>query len=144
MNPSIEPKLAFGIVLADHVIVERGSNKHSAIGMFSRFVIAKFPSQVPEFFVLIGVTNIQGAVNQMSVTLRLEDQASGHVVLSVSANIQRAETAPPMDRDEVIELALPFQNLVFPAAGKYQVVVLVDNEAIDQRPLSVISATPSN
>lgn len=139
----MEPALCHGIILSDHLIREAGTGKLSLIGCFNLYNLSQFPAQVPPFFITALLTNLRGKFQKLSVTVRIEDPATGHVLVSSSATMELKEDANPLSDNDVVELPFPIRPIILPKAGMYSIVVLVDNEKIGHRPLKVNSITSS-
>jgi len=89
---------------------------------------------------MVMLDNIQAGTKELRVAVRLETSDSGLTIASGLANV-----AMPQGYDPAGALDIPFrlQQVSFPYAGKFQLVVLVNNETVGQRRLLVrpISAT---
>jgi len=138
-SPHMEPALCSGIILSDSVIREEGTGKMSLIGCFTVWNAQQFPLLVAPFYVTALLTNLRGNVEQIHVTVRLENPQNGHVLTSVSGNMRPGEHT--FDPNEVFEIPFPIKSVAFPSAGMYAVIVLVDNEAIGKRAIAVRSLT---
>jgi hypothetical protein len=136
-----EPTIVAGIVLADHIIREAGSGKLSLIGCFSRFNLSQFPAKIDRFNIYAGITNMRGIVSKFNATCRIEMAGTGHVIGSTSAEVGITPGAPPFSPDFVFDVVFPFEGSVFFSAGIHDIVVLVDNEVIGKRQISVIQVT---
>ena len=138
---NVEPTLAFGIVISDNAIREEGTGKLSFIGSFQNFNFPTFPFQSPPFFVTAFITNLAGQIDKLTITARVEQPKSGHVVRSSSIEIGFKK---PIDKDEIFEIPFGLPPCIFPAAGVYQIVVLVNNEKVGHRDFRVnpITNTP--
>src|SRR5207248_1620207 len=87
----MEPTLCGAIILSDTVIREAGTGKLSLIGCFTNWNSSQFPFPVPPFCATALVTNFRGKLEKASITMRIEDPKTGHVLTSVSGAI----TPPP-------------------------------------------------
>ena len=130
-----------GITLADHVIREAGSGKISLIGCFSQFNFPQFPFKMGRFHVHAGVTNVRGVIEKFSATCRIEMSGTGHVVGSVGAEVGVAPNSPAFSPNFVFDVVFPFEGNVFITAGLHDIVILVDNEVIGKRPISIMQVT---
>jgi hypothetical protein len=140
-EPPQEPALIPGIILSDLIIREAGSNKPSLIGCFQAFNFPQFPARIGRFFVSVTITNLRGRPNALNATCRLEVAGTGHVVSSVSAQIQFAPENPPLDPRVGIDISFPFMSVAIPSAGTYTFIVLIDNEEVGRRNIEVSAIT---
>jgi len=130
-----------GIILSDSVIREMGTGKLSFIGSFHQYQSGPFPFMVPPFVVTALLTNFRGKLEKpVIVTLRIEDPKTGIVLANVATNIN----APPefvFSGTEVLDVPFPIHPIAFQAPGVYSVIILIDGEKIESRPLPVNSMT---
>lgn len=126
-----------GIMFSDMVIREEGTGKLSLIGVFQQFNAATFPFTAPPFFVTAFLSNFQGKLDAMDVTIRVEEGTSGHVLGSVHGKININPDAPPFEKSAVIELPVQVPPTRFPAKGIYFVAVLVDGMEVRRRALTL-------
>jgi len=136
-----EPALIPGIILSDLIIKEAGTNKPSLIGCFQAFNFPQFPTRIGRFFVSVTITNLRGRPNALNATCRLEVAGTGHVVSSVSVQIQFAPENPSLDPRVGIDISFPFINVGFPSAGTYTFIILIDNEEVGRRNIEVSAIT---
>lgn len=131
-----------GITLCDTVIQQAGTGKHSLIGCFNQYNSNMFPFIVPPFFTFISITNIKGKYDkQISVTVRIEDPTTGHVLSNVTGLIGVAIPDFQFTGSEVIEVPCPMPQFPVTKPGTYSIVVLMNNEQIGRRNLLVNSIT---
>jgi len=133
-----EPTLTQGIFLSDSVIREEGTGKLSLIGTFQTFNALKFPFASPPFIVTVSLSNLRGKLEQLRISVRIEEAASGHVAASNTAVIG---SKVDVTQNDIFEIPIPILPAAFPTAGLYHVVVLVNNENIGRRNLMVRSVT---
>jgi hypothetical protein len=134
-NPSEAVSVA--IVLSDYVIQDARSGKLSLIGCFSGFHFASFPSASPPFFVTAAVTNLSQAPGRLFLTVNIKERASDLVIASASIELHRREGTPLPNRDDVIEIFLPFKPVPFPHEGVYEVEVVLNKESLGNRVVMV-------
>jgi hypothetical protein len=130
------------VLLADGVIMEHGTGKFNLIGCFNMLAAPKFPVTHPGFFAVLGITNLQGQMVKLTITIRIEDPASGHVLAS-TAGILQLTFLPGMDSAKMlIDLPVRFPPVVFPNPGFYSIVVLCNNEPLEKRNLFLQQVDP--
>lgn len=134
-----EPALTPCLIFSDTVIREEGTGKHSIIGSFQHFNVARFPFVAPPFVVTACFSNLRGRIDHLNLTVRVEDSTTGVVLACVSREIQLQVEATPSDCFEVPFGLPPCQ---FPRAGSYAVVFLINNEQLGQRPLLIREIQP--
>jgi len=130
----IEPALCPSILFSDLTVREFGTDKISLIGTFSQFNAPRFPFIAPPFHVTLLLTNIRGPIDQLPVTVRIEAEGSGHVIVSTSGSIPIPPTHGLADIAQIVFGLPPTQ---YQTPGRYEVHVLVRNESIGQRPIFV-------
>jgi hypothetical protein len=131
-----EPALVPYIIFSDSVIREMGTGKLSFIGSFQQFNAIKFPLAVPPFFITARITNLHGDLEKIRLTVRLEEPHSGLVVCNMGAEVVLPEK---IKRGSDIEIPFPMTNVVFQHQGNYDVTILLNNELVGKRPISVRS-----
>jgi hypothetical protein len=139
--PSQEPSLVPGITLADYVIRDANTGKLSLIGCFAQFNFPKFPIDIGGFFVVAGITNLHGPLERVMATCRIEVTGSGYVVGNSTCEIRFGPKNPPLQPQLIIDLAFPFAGCRFVGTGPHDVVVLLNNEIIGKRTISVGQVT---
>jgi len=77
-------------------------------------------------------------VKDLSATARIENAQNGMVAGSGGVNVAFGR---PTAREDVCEISIPVFNVAFSAPGKYKAVVLVNNDKVAERGLSVIHIT---
>jgi hypothetical protein len=130
MNQTAEPVTIPAVLFSDLMIREANTNKCTLIGIFNQWNCPKFPFQTPPFWVTAFIGNMRG-VKEINITIRLEANASGHVLASLAANIRFPESGIP--ENAVIEIPLPVNSIVLPFPGVFRAVVLADDEKIAER-----------
>lgn len=122
---NIKPNLQFSVLCDD---VRREDNgKFMLIGLFEAINARKFPATHSTLFVVNRWCKGEGAFTQK---IRIVNTADGSVIFQTEE--QPFEIS---DIDRHHTLVSRFNNLVFPAAGKYWVEVLLDNELILNYPI---------
>lgn len=129
------------IVASDAVIREEGTGKLTLVGCFQNFAAQKFPFKGPPFFITPFITNLEGRFAELHIACRIEDPESAHVIASTGGKLTLRDEAPPLVRAVELEIPLPFQGVVFPTAGQYKVVVLLNKDEIGHRFLIVQALT---
>ncbi len=146
MNSHSEPTPLPFIIFSDSVLREHGTGKVSLIGTFEFFNAPSFPFQSPQFFVTVGVTNVQLSSNtgegpkEININIRVEDPKSGHVFGNATAKVALVE-GKAVDREAVITVPVPFPPMIFGEPGPVNVAVSVDNEKIADRRLRILAAS---
>ena len=138
------------LILSDGVIVERGTNKVSLIGCFHSLVLPKFPGVYPGFFATLTVTNLGLATTKLALTIRIENEHTGHVLASGGGQVDiKVEATGSTDstintefRKTSIDIPLRFGPVTFPQPGAYLAVVLANNETIFKRHLIIQPPPP--
>jgi len=136
----MDPVICPAILFCDGIIREEGTGKFTIIGTFQFFNAPSFPLVVPGFCVMVMLDNLEAGTKELRVAIRLETSDSGLTIASALANV-----SIPQGYDPTGTLDVPFRlaQVSFPYAGKFQLVVLLNNEIVGQRRLLVrpISAT---
>lgn len=130
----IEPVLCPSILFSDLTVREFGTSKISLIGTFAQFNAPQFPFIAPPFHVTLLLTNIQGPIEQLPVTIRIEAEGSGHVVASTTGSVPIPATH---GREDVAQIVFGMPPAQYQAPGRHNVLVLVRNEPIGSRPLFI-------
>lgn len=133
--------VVLGIILSDLVIQEQGTGKISLIGCFNNYNSNRFPF-VSGFFVTVILTNLKGKIDQIQVTIRIENQKTGFVLTNVAGG-GKVKEGVVLTGNECIECPLPVPQCVFQTPDVYSVVVLVNGDKIGSRPFLVGQINPS-
>lgn len=141
MSEQFEATIPSYIIFSNLVIKEQGSNKLSLIGTFQHFIVEKYPFRTPHFFVTVTLTNLRGKLENEKVTVRVEQQGTGFVLCSLTADLNSSRD---VTRDTGIEVPFPIPHMLVPAAGLYDVVVLLNNNVVGQRPIAFLTRTGGN
>jgi len=137
----IEPALGQGVILCDNFIREEGSGKLSFLGSFQNFNFSQFPAISPPFCVVALITNLSGQLEKLTVTVRVEDPRSGHVINSSSIEIGFKKG---LEKDEIFEIPFRIAPSQFHTTGIYQLVVLINNERLGHKDFRVDSTTSAH
>jgi hypothetical protein len=130
----IDPVICPSIIFSDLTIREVGTDKISLIGSFTQFNAAQFPFVAAPFHITVLLSNIQGPVEALPITMRIEAPGSGHVMASMSGLVP---IPPTHTRDDIVQVVFGFAPTQFQGPGKYDVVILVRNEPVGKRSLFV-------
>lgn len=133
-----DPNCPDAIIFCDHIVKEHGTGKLSMIGTFQQLNAPGFPFHTPRFYVVCYLTNIEGEFENLSITLRLEDEESEQVLFSATGQLGLIRK---MEKDNVTEIPFPIDSTILPEAGHFSFVALVNNEIFGKRKLPVQSIT---
>ncbi len=124
----VPPPVVFGLVLCDYVHFENGDPlKISLIGTFEKLAVSGFPA-TPPFYAYASLTDAVGAGTIAVVVERLD---TGEVVYT------RHAPASFPGKVDTLHVSVPIRRCTFPSAGKYDVILLVDQEPIARRRIRV-------
>ena len=131
----MEPALT-ALFFADQVIVEQGTQKKSAIGIFDRFFAPQFPVSFPPWSIYASVTNLEG---DHSFALNLVSEQD-EVIVALSGGFHADNISSNID------IVPRIGQAIFPRSGDYHLTFHIDGLVIGQRVLHVqslpASATP--
>ena len=133
MNP---PPVALSLILCEQVIVDHQTGNPSPISIFTGLAVEGFPSLPQRLSVFTSLTNGRGSCVVKVVVNRLD---TGGQIYE-----QGYPIAFP-DPLLVVNVHIRVRAIRFPAAGRYEFVLLVDTEPVAQRTLRVykMKAGPS-
>lgn len=137
-----EPVLCPAILLSDLVVREKGTEKLTLVNSFGQLRLPKFPFPTPPFFITVWLTHLRGRVSRLDIAARIEEPESGHVLASASGQIQFPPEAPPFDEHTVLDLPILMPPFFVSRPAIYTIVILVNNEKLGERPLSIGSSAP--
>ena len=125
----IKPEIK-SFLIADKVIQEKHTNKWSAIGIFDRIFVKKFPSIHKDLALYIRLSDAEG-VYKLRVEFTYQDE-------KVLSRFEGIEITIP-SRLAFPDFGINTQNLPLPKPGKYYFRLILNDEFIQQIPLDVIS-----
>ena len=122
---NIKPNLQFSVMCDD---VRREDNgKFMLLGLFEAINARKFPATHPSLFVANRWCKGQGSFIQK---IRIVNPKNNALIFQTD---EQHFEIPDIDRHHT--LISKFNNLVFPAPGKYWVEILLDNELVLNYPI---------
>ncbi|MBY0229310.1 MAG: hypothetical protein K2W96_08540 [Gemmataceae bacterium] len=119
---------AVGLTLCDNSIIERGTNKRTTVGSFSRLAFLRFPATAPSFF---AVATLVGGSGEGIAELILTRLDTGEELHSVRGPVRFS------DRLNEVHCHSRLASLVFPAPGAYQFTLLIDGQWVAQKRLVI-------
>jgi hypothetical protein len=129
--------IAIGLLLCDHVIIDKDTNSPSAIGIFTGLAVEDFPSDSQRFSVLSILSDAQGAGQGRLVVYRLDEHWMRQEEVYTT---QRTIRFP--DRFVVVNINIRVRTIRFPASGSYEFVLFVDSDEVAHRRVNVYQAPP--
>ena len=125
--PVVTAPLCISNLIADEVYRDAETNKHIIAGAFNSVGAERVPAPA-RFAVFVSITDAN-ATNELAFVI--EHEETGHTVIELRG--------PYREKDplKVHDVVLRFQDLVFPAYGKYWVQVKSEGKILGQRPLYV-------
>lgn len=136
-----EPICTF-IAFCDLVITEAGTGKNSLIGTFPSLAAPSFPFPVPQITIHVTISNFGIGSKDSSVAVNLKQQSTGVVVGSRAVQLPVIWQKSLSSMGSSFNLNMPFQNVIFPAAGAYLCEILFDGESIGDRILELKLLAP--
>jgi hypothetical protein len=127
--------IAIGLLLCEQVIIEEDTKNVTPVNCFTRRVAEAFPWRSPPFTVLAWLTNGEGAV---ALEVIIEAAASLEILHQNQVTLRFAS---PLQQGR---LSIRLQEIIFPEAGSYRVLLLADGEVVAQRRLTVSSGESSH
>lgn len=125
------------IIFSDYVVQDARTGKLTLVGCFNGFQFPSFPSASPNFFITVSITNLEGKLQKLFLTINIKDRQSGLVVASAGIELHPRQNAPALFREEIIEVFVPFGRVQFPRPGAYEVEAVCMNSPIGKRVLMV-------
>jgi hypothetical protein len=117
------------MLICDMVIKEAGSNKHSAVGIFTDVFAGTFPMMLNPLAVYVCVADALGSYELSMELVDLEqDRSLGRVQ---GLKLQSREKLQSHD------FGIRFVNTVFPHAGTYEFRLLADGRLLGGKTLRV-------
>jgi hypothetical protein len=120
--------VAIGLLLCEQLIVEEGTKNVTPVNCFTRRTAEAFPWTSPPFVVLAWLTNGEGLI-----TLEVVVEAAASLEI-LHQNQVTLRFASPLQQGR---LSIRLQEITFPEAGSYRVLLLADGELLAQRKLTV-------
>jgi hypothetical protein len=136
MSLKSEGAVVPGILISDVSIVEHQTGKRSVVGCFDQFIFPQFPATYGRFWVTLWISNLVGTLSELNITLRIQQQGTGHVIFSNTANL-KFPAEQTFERDKVFGAAMMVQGAVFPQPGTYTIVILLNDQDVGSRDFSV-------
>jgi hypothetical protein len=124
----IPPPLVLGLIVCDYLLIEEGTRKISLIGSFRELEVARLPGVARPFVVYTMLTDGSG------------DATIEVVIRRLNTDEQIYSASRPFtfdDRLSVLDVSFDVHNCPFPAAGRYEVSLQVDDEEVAKRRLLV-------
>ncbi len=117
-----------GIRVCEKIIIEEGTRNYSLLNCFNHRSLPRVPSEPLDFFIHVALADGLGDMNmEVFITKLAEDDRLYH----------REAKMTLTDRLQEFRLTIHVRDLVFPAAGWYQVGLLFDGELVDQTVLTI-------
>ena len=128
MPPAPLPSI-HAMLVCDMVIKESGTNKHSAIGIFTDVLASSYPMMLNPLAVYVCLSDAIGSYDLVMELVDLEqDRALGRVQgLKLQAK----------DKLQSHDFGIRFVNTVFPRPGKYEFRLLADGRQLGGKTLRV-------
>lgn len=134
MPPSAPLPSIHAMLICDMVIKEAGTNKHSAVGIFTDVFASAYPMMLNPLAVYVCLSDAIGTYELAMELVDLEqDKALGRVQ---GLKLQSREKLQTHD------FGIRFVNTVFPHAGRYEFRLLADGRQLGGKTLRV-SAMPA-
>ena len=119
---------AIALILCEKAVVEEGTRNVTLVNCFAKLSPTDFPSGPVSFVAYAALTNAQGPATIKVVVTRLETD-------EVLDSWQGAVVFP--DRFTEVRVRFRIRDRSFPAPGRYQFTLLVDDEWVAQRDLQI-------
>lgn len=120
--------VALGLTLCDYLIVEERTKKVSLIGTFTTILGSQFPAAAQPFSVFAVLTD---GLGDAAVSLVVKYLATDQEVYSYQNTVQFP------DRLFQLQLHIRINALVWPYAGWYDCLLMIDNQFITNRRIRV-------
>ena len=118
--------VAQGMFFCDQLIIEQGTLKASAIGMFEGQSADRFPAFLSPFTVF---ALLSGGLGQGTMSLEVARLDTGEVVF------RQDDEWTFGDKLEQLRYVLHLQGLILPEPGAYQFTLLADDQWVAQKRL---------
>jgi len=116
--------IPLAMILCDHVIIDKRTEKKSLIGIFSNMVTSAFPFRAPHFSIYISLTDGHGKYDGRLICSNRE----GRDIFEA-----RGEIRFPGGAKTVVEMVYDIGGLMFPEKGIYNFAFYCGNEIIISR-----------
>ncbi|MFC1706520.1 DUF6941 family protein [Planctomycetota bacterium] len=122
------------ILVCDMVLREAGTNKHSAIGIFTDVFTTKFPMALNPLAVYACLSDAIGTYN---ISVELVDLAQNNIIGRVQG--LKFESKEKLQSHD---FGIRFVNTVFPQAATYEFRMLADDRLLGSKKLRVRQMDP--
>ncbi len=130
--------LAF--LAADYANIEQ-SGKLNVMGIFNDINAAQFPAKRPSMHIVVKLGAELGETNATRhVTIKLIDE-DGYELVNLSRDIELGSRVA--GRMPEFNFIVGLNDIVFPRPGRYEFVVLVDNDSKGEIPIYLNEVSPS-
>jgi len=120
----------YTLLPCDTAIQDKNSHKYTLVGVFSSVMAMEFPATTPRVSIYFCLS---GAHGRYVIKLQLKDPASGEYLLPENQGL----TLDVPDPDAVVEQSLTVVNMAFVAPGRYDLILLANDEEIGQQSIWV-------
>jgi hypothetical protein len=124
----VKPPRVIGLVLCKRMGVDTITGELSLVGVFHSLAVARWPSPPQRFTVYTALHGGQGEGTMELVVNRLETEEDVH-------RFVRWYAIP--DPQLTVHLELPIRRCIFPAPGRYDLVLRFDGQGLTRRTLDV-------
>ena len=124
------PPKCKAILLCDQTILEAVTGKVSIIGIFDNWSFPRFPSHTRQFMAFLQLTN---GIGKYAVSVDVHDLQADQII----AQARIAEVTFP-ERTTKVQLMIPVPPVLLQHAGRYDFVVLADNQEIDRQQFQAV------
>jgi len=128
------------LLAADYANLER-SGKLNVMGIFNDINSATFPMRHPLMHLIFKLGTELGEFNQSrTVTIKLLDEDGGEL-LSIPQNIEIPKSGG--GRRPELNFIMELRDIVFQKPGRYDFVILVDNDHKKELPIYINQISPA-
>ena len=121
----VPPPFPLAIVVADAIHRDPATGKSYILGTFSGLAAADFPASHPSLALYVSLSGGRGKVPVRVDFVRTNED--DEIVASAEAEVEFP------DPRTIVDIALTFQGLVFPAPGEYRFQVFAADEFMGER-----------
>jgi hypothetical protein len=122
--------LCKALLLCDQVIVDRGTNKPSLIGIFDQLRVESFPGFTRECMIFV---QLEDGVGRYKITVEIHDLCDDVILARSKGGTIEFESRPSK-----VRLYIPVPPLPLKHDGKYDFVVYADQTEIDRQQLNTM------